>query len=291
MANGDSNNQTKYDDQFDANEFLSQAYNPPGTPKNYHRDLRMKMVHDLFEELLPDDHDSHGNNFKVLDYGCGPVIAYVISAAGKNAVSEIVLAEYTEMSRNALHKWLDRDATAFDWSDYFKHVVQTLEKKPETEVQFREERLRTIVKIASCDIKADPPIEEGFQGPYDLVMTFLAIESACNSEEEYFKLVENLSKLVKPGGHVLMFAKLAKTSQSILYNVGGKLFHYYSISEDILLSALKKAGLQSIRSTRVSIQNVISGLTASEIAILEAHPDCDEDEFFYISVTARKVGV
>ena len=291
MANGDSNNQANYDDQFDANEFLAQAYNPPGTPKNYHRDLRMKMVHDLFKELLPDGVDNHNNNFKVLDYGCGPVIAFAISAAGKNAVSEIVLAEYTEMSRNALHKWLDRDAVAFDWSDYFKHVVQTLEKKPESEVKLREERLRNIVKIASCDIKADPPIEEGFEGPYDLVMTFLAIESACKSEEEYFELVKNLSKLVKPGGNVMMFAKLAKTSQSIRYNIGGKLFHYYTISEDILLSALKKAGLQCVTSTRVPIQNVISGLTASEIAILEAHPDCDDDEFFYMSVTAQKVGI
>ena len=288
MASKEETNDTSnYEERFDANEFLLQAYNTPGTPKNYHRDYRMKMVHDLFNDLLPDGDCNCDDGFKVLDYGCGPVIAFAISAAGKNAVSEIVLAEYTEMSRNAIRKWLDRDSTAFDWSSYFRHIVQNLEKKPENEVQFREERLRNIVKVAACDIKANPPIEEGYEGPYDVVMTFLAIESACESEEEYFRLVQNLSKLVKPEGHVMMFAKLAKNSQSILYNIGGKLFHYYTISEDMLLCALEKAGLQCIQSTHMPIQNVISGLSASEIAILEAHPDSNDD-FFYMSVTAKK---
>ena len=41
---------------------------------------------------------------KVLNYGCGPILAYDISPAGVKA--EIVLAENGEKSRNALQDWL-----------------------------------------------------------------------------------------------------------------------------------------------------------------------------------------
>ena len=43
---------------------------------------------------------------KVLDYGCGPVLADSICAAGVNA--EIVMAENGEGCCNALQDWLDR---------------------------------------------------------------------------------------------------------------------------------------------------------------------------------------
>ena len=36
---------------------------------------------------------------RVLDYGCGPALAYDISPAGTNADSEIVLAEYATMNK------------------------------------------------------------------------------------------------------------------------------------------------------------------------------------------------
>ena len=46
----------------------------------------------------------------MLDYGCGPVIANVISAAGIG--SDIILAEYTEKSRQAIQQWLDSEPSA-----------------------------------------------------------------------------------------------------------------------------------------------------------------------------------
>ena len=283
----EENDTTNFEDRFDPIAYLSQYYNRPGTPQNYYRDLRLKMVHEFFCELLPNDESAHTKDFKVLDYGSGPVIAFVISAAGKNEVSEIVLADYTEMNRSALRKWFDGNTSDFDWSSYFKHIVQDLEKKAEKDIRTREDRLRCIAKVASCDIKADQVIEEGFEGPYDVVITFLAIESACTIEADYLPLLEKLSRHVKPEGHILMFTKLAKTAQPVSYNVGGKQFHYFAPSEEIVLSSLGKAGFNNIQCTRVPISNAISGLSASEIAQLEAHP-CTDDEFFYMSLTAKK---
>ena len=58
-------------------------------------------IHKFFTQKLS---VTTGIPLKVLDYGCGPVLAYDVSAAGANV--EIVLAEYDETYRNALQDWL-----------------------------------------------------------------------------------------------------------------------------------------------------------------------------------------
>ena len=285
----EANDTTNFEDRFDPIAYLSQCYHKPGTPQNYCRDLRLKMVHEFFCEFPPVDDEDCPKDIKVLDYGSGPVIAFVISAAGKKEVSEIVLADYTEMNRSALRKWIDRDVSSFDWSCYFKHIVQDLEKKAEKEIRAREDRLRSIAKVASCDIKADQVIEKGFEGPYDVVITFLAIESACTIEADYLPLVEKLSRHVKPEGHILMFIKIGKRAQSMSYNVGGKLFHYFTPSEEIVLSSLGKAGFNSIQYTITpapSVLNSISGLSSSKIEAI--NQSTMDNKFFYMSVRAKK---
>lgn len=246
-----------YKDKFEGNQYLSQYYNIPGTPQNYYRDVRLKLVHDMFKKLLPDEEVEGKDDFRVLDYGSGPVIAYVISAAGKRKVSEIVLAEYTEKNRDALNKWQANDSSSFNWLPYIKNVVQDIEKKPESEVRIREQRLRDLMKVVSCDIKAEQPIEKGSEGPFDVVITFLAIECACVSEAEYIEFIEKLSKMVKPNGAIIMFSKLAKKAQSISYAIGRERFYYYAVTYDMLLNALSKAGFVNVQCTNVPIMEAI----------------------------------
>ncbi len=273
-----------YEDKFEPEEYLTQYYNEPGTPQNYYRDVRLKLVHEIFETV---PREGGKNGFKILDYGSGPVIAHAISSAGNERVSEIVLAEFTEKNRNSLSKWRVNDPLAFNWLPYIKYVVQDLEKKSESEVYLREERLRSLIKVVSCDIKAKRPIEKGFEGPYDVVMTFLAIECACQNEADYIEFMRKLSSLVKPDGTLVMFTKMAQKAQSISYKICGQKFYYYTATYDMLLNALSKAGFGEIHCTKVRILEAISKLTPSEIAKLEANP-CSDDNFYYMTVTAVK---
>lgn len=277
-----------YEDKFEPDEYLAQFYNSPGTPQNYYRDVRLKLIHDVFQAISCEATSNEENDFKVLDYGCGPVIAHVISPAGNKRVSEIILAEFTEKNRTSLQRWQVNDTMAFNWVPYLKYVVQDLEKKEVNEVYLREERLRSVIKVASCNIKAEQPIERGFEGPYDVVMTFLAIECACTSEVEYIDYIRKLSTLVKPNGKLVMFSKLAQKPQAISYKICGEKFSYYTVSYEMLLNALHSAGFAKICCTKVHILEAISKLTQSEIAKLEANP-CTDDEFYYMSITAVKL--
>ena len=156
---------------------------------------------------------SKGAPLKVLDYGCGPVLAYDISAAGANA--ETVLAEYGEKCRNALQDWLNHSPSAWDWTLYIKHVVCDLEGKDETEVQKRDENLQKAIKaVVPCDITQDSPIAEGYEGPYNVVMSMLCIENGCLMRNEYEAAMQRLATLVKKGRNLLLYSSVRNREEN-----------------------------------------------------------------------------
>lgn len=273
-----------YQNKFDPQTFLKQRFREPGTPINQFRDMRLQIIHKLFSSIS--DNIKETSEFKVLDYGSGPVIAFVISAAGKDYVSEIVLAEYTLSNREALQNWIEKDSLAFDWQSYIKYVVQDLEKKPVSEVDLRKKQLRSLLTVVSCDITANHPIEKGFEGPYNVVLTSLAIGSACHSEAEFINSIEKVSELVKPGGILYMFSKLAQKSQPMYYELGGENFYYYAVTKEVVLLSLKQSGFVDIQLTSIPIAATISGLSKSDAGQLEIH--LSSEEFYYASLIAKK---
>ena len=49
-------------------------------------------------------------------------------------VSEIVFGEYIERNREVLQMWIDKDPKSFDFTPFFKYIVQDLEGKGQDEV-------------------------------------------------------------------------------------------------------------------------------------------------------------
>ncbi len=132
----------------------------------------LECLDNFFSNLEP-------NSLKILDYGCGPSLANEISATAK--ASEIVMADYCTPNREFVKKWL-QDPAMYDFSSYFKHVVQNLEGGSEQDTARREVELRNKVKaVVPCDITKDQFIAEGYEGPYDVVMSFLCLENAAMS--------------------------------------------------------------------------------------------------------------
>ena len=179
-----------YPDKFQPGEYLKRYYGASG---------RIPMMDPYYKAFqgLPSD-------LRILDYGTGATIFTSISAATK--ASEIILSDYSELCRTTLRQWLEGDREAFDWSPYFRHVVKELEGKGEEEVAKRQTLVRNLVKaVVKCDITQDPPIEPGYEQPYDVVMSSLCIEAVIKSNDEYQQLLANLVSLVKPGGHLFLY--------------------------------------------------------------------------------------
>ncbi len=182
-----------------------------------------------------------GCSLKVLDYGCGPSLAYSISAASK--ATEIVLAEYNESNRECLQKWLDGDASAHDWTPYFKYVVQTLEGGSEEEAKQRERDLRSKVKaVVPCDLHKHEFIDKCYKDEYDVVMSFLCLQNAVDDLDGYNSAIAKLSSLIKERGQLVLLSTIQETSDAIFYFVNGIKYHNIALKRDVILETLKKNG-------------------------------------------------
>ena len=61
-----------------------------------------------------------------MNFGYGPTVYGNISASA--VFKTIIYAEYSEINRKELGKWLSNDEDKFDWSVFFKYVA-VLERK------------------------------------------------------------------------------------------------------------------------------------------------------------------
>ena len=233
---------SEYADTFDSNIFLQSSWGKDGL---YSERIPHKLTcyHNAFNNLSP--------NLKVLDYGCGPVIANVISAATK--ASEIILAEYTEQNRKTMQQWINGDPTSFDWSTYFKFVVQELEGKSEKEVKERQDLVRKLVKaVVHCDITQEPPIESGYDDAYDVVVCSLVFEGTAQDSEEYAANIARVGKLVKSGGSFFIYGV---DNPLRYYMVGNHKFPNVHVTAESAKKVVEDAGFTEVRVDKFFSQN------------------------------------
>ena len=197
-------------DKFDAWTYIREYY---GKLNCWHRNP-LKNLHDFFTS-----HFQRGANLKVLNYGCGPIVAFEASLVPY--VQEIVLADYTEQNRAVAKLWLDKDPSRPDFSALYRYVVEELEGREPGEVDERQDAVRRLTTICSCDIFQDSFIQKGYEGPYDVVYTASCLEGVCSSMEEYGVAVSKLCTLLKPGGWLLMSVCMGTEEDTYCINYVG----------------------------------------------------------------------
>ena len=229
-----------YHNKFSPSAYLETCYSKRPAEDNFHAFV-FQQLHSFFNSVTA----SGSTDFKVLDYGCGPAIANVISAA--RVATEVIFAEYTEKNRTAINHWMENDPSAWNWGPHFEYIVQTLEGKSAQETIEREKRLRSIIRaVVPCDITQDPPIAEGFEGPYDVVLTIMSMEAGCLTQEDYKAAVKRMSKLIKPAGGVLLLYSPVRndTSQLGSYTIGAETFKQVAVPLEFVYATLKDANLE-----------------------------------------------
>ena len=218
-------------DSFDAVGYLRARYQDS---RDQRATYQLGKLHILFKEMQNDD-------LKVLDFGSGPVIQHSISAALK--ASEVVFCDISRSNREEIQKWLKKDVNAFNWSPHFDYVVKNLECKGEKEARQREERMRQIAKVVYCDAQAEPLIEKGYEGPYDVVLEFGCLMAACIDKQNYQSCMKPLTSLLKPGGVFVHYSSNSNSSddkEKLRYPVGDKEFPYIGLNHEYITTLLKE---------------------------------------------------
>ena len=196
----------------------------------------LKCLAKFYEGLERSD-----NSLKILDYGCGPSLPYSISAASK--ASEIVLADYNKWNRKFMQEWVNGEPSAYNWTPYFKYVVQRLEGRSELEAEKRETNLRRKIKaVVACDITEGEFIDAQFKLEYDVVMCFLCIDNVVKDLKGYQSCIKKLFSLIKEGGHLLLLSSLRESPGEGFYTIGDVRFSCFSPKRDSVLETLKETG-------------------------------------------------
>lgn len=238
----DSSN--KFEESFDPTKYLEKTFKSP-VERPVSR-FALDNLHKFFSTKYFSQ--SQGETLKILDYGCGPVIANIISAAGLTDFDvQCTLAEFTENSRKAVQQWLDGEPSAWNWRPYFNYIVHTLEGKESKEALKREESLRKAIKgVVPCDITRDPPIATEFQGPYDIVMSMLCIENGCQTRDDYRAAIRKVAGLIKVEGTLLLYSTVRNKDGQGYYHVGTTKYVQVALPLHFVETTLTEAGFVGI---------------------------------------------
>ena len=124
--------------------------------------------------------------------------------------------------------------------------------KGKDKVKERESELRKTIKaIVHCNIFEDNPIEQGYEGPYDVVMSNLCIDGACKSVDEFNAALTKIARLLKPAGKLTIYADStspANVGKLYSYGVGesDNRFPFISLSREFATVSLTNAGFTDI---------------------------------------------
>ena len=195
----------------------------------------LRQLHNFYTS-----HFQEGANLSVLNFGCGPIVAY--EGSGVQYSRKIVLAEYTDQNRAVAKLWLDKDPNRPNFDIFYKYVVEELEGKGPEEVEKRQDAVRSIATICSCDVFQDPPIERGYEGPYDVIFTSSCLEMACSNIEDYGTALSKLCGLLKPGGWLVMSVSMRGKEEGVLNicHVGPVRFVELNVTVDEMYTVLKE---------------------------------------------------
>ena len=165
----------------------------------------MQCYHRFFETFREEWDNS---NALLLQLGAGPCIYDLISAAPY--VTEIYHSDYLESCCNEVLLWRNKDPKAYNWSPYFRYVVNTLEGKvgPHA-VAEREKILRHVIKDSfTWDVNQSPIILPRFLKFPDIISTSCCLEFVTSSKDRYIAVVKEIFGLLKPKGFLLMLSNL-----------------------------------------------------------------------------------
>ena len=229
-------------EEFDPKGFLSTFCDSPVENPNSAFAFYRERLHRFYRR-----YSSKWNNktARLLEFGGGPVIATLISAAPY--VNEITFAAHTESERKEIELWKNGEQGAHDWNLHFKDIVYKVEHIAGDDAwREREELLcKRISSIIACDLLCDYPLAVK-QEPFEIVSTSLCLESACATYIQYKEGIKKLVSLLKPGGYLLMIIVERET----FYVDGKKKWSTLYLTLEQVEEALAEAGTTIIVAER-----------------------------------------
>ncbi|XP_068099840.1 indolethylamine N-methyltransferase-like [Hyperolius riggenbachi] len=171
----------------------------------------------------------------LIDVSMGSIIHHLYSAC--DIFRDIIILKANEQCTMETSRWKDSRTGAYDWTHTSAHAAK-LEGKS-AQVQDKDEQLKTSIShIISCDFENENITYPVVLPLADCVTSLWILDCISKDEDDYMRNLEKISKLLRPGGHLILIGDL-DTSYIM---VGGHKVHVLTYDESFVKNALSKSG-------------------------------------------------
>ncbi|XP_072012473.1 nicotinamide N-methyltransferase-like isoform X1 [Engystomops pustulosus] len=198
----------------------------------------------------------------LIDLSISSMIHHLYSAC--ELFKHIIVLKVNDRCIMELKRWVDTRTGAFDWG----HVSQLYADKEgnSDDVQYKEGKVRSALQHV---VKFDPEKENMTEPidlpPADCIISGWLLEVISQDKEDYVRYLRKFSKLLKPGGHLILFGSLGAT----YFKIHKEKFHFLTCDEEFVRGVLVGEGFK-IDHCNIFKRTVISDLADHKYVIFIA---------------------
>ncbi|XP_073511403.1 indolethylamine N-methyltransferase-like [Phyllobates terribilis] len=163
-----------------------------------------------------------------------------------------------------LKRWVDERTGAFDWG----HAAKLHAEMEESSDQLldKEGKVRSVLHhVMKCDLEKEDMMDPIILTPADCVISAWLLGLISRDQNNYVRYLRKFSKLLKPGGHIILVGSLNAT----YFTVGKYKLYYFTYDEDLVRNAIAEAGFV-IDNCNVKKRTAVSDLTDYKAVIFIA---------------------
>ncbi|XP_069805124.1 nicotinamide N-methyltransferase-like [Dendropsophus ebraccatus] len=202
----------------------------------------------------------------LIDLSLGSFVHHLYAAS--EFFKHILVLKVRDRCILELKRWLDTRTGAFHWGHATKHHADVHGKSEELED--KEGKVRSAVQhVVKCHLEKENMTDPIVLPPADCLISFWLIDNISKDQEDYVRYLRKFSKLLKPGGHLLLFGAL----EISYYTVGKDKIRTLTYDEEFVRKALAGEGFV-IDDCKVKKRTAVSDLTDYKgMIFISAHKD------------------
>ncbi|KAG8546023.1 hypothetical protein GDO81_019882, partial [Engystomops pustulosus] len=169
----------------------------------------------------------------LIDLSMGSAVHHLYSAC--EFFKHIIVLKIQDRCILELKRWVDTRTGAFDWC----HAAQLYLNIGNSDLLVdKEGKVRSALQhVMKCDLEKENITEPIDLPPADCIITGL-LDSISKDQDDYIRYLKKFLKLLKPGGHLILFGALDAT----YYTIGKDKFHVFTYDEEFVRKALVGEG-------------------------------------------------
>ncbi|XP_073513319.1 nicotinamide N-methyltransferase-like [Phyllobates terribilis] len=219
-----------HDDGFDSRQFLDHYFSDKSA-KVFEEDAQFFPIESLkktfSEGLIKGD--------LLIDISVGSTIHHLYAAG--DYFKHIIVLKARDRCILELKRWVDERTGAFSWCHAAKFHGNV--EGESYQLENTEQKVRSALQhVVKCNLKKENMTDPIVLPPADCIISAWLLDAICKDHDDYISNVRKFSKLIKPGGYIILIGNIDAT----YYTVGKHIYHLLKYDEDFVRKALAGEG-------------------------------------------------